>query len=64
MIDDRSNQCLNNPSFDSASDHVIEKNDKKSQEASNGHYVIENQINCKPIEGQSHGDSLVLIQHD
>ena len=26
--------------------------------------MIENQINYKPIEGQSHGDGLVVIQHD
>ena len=64
MIYDHSNQCLNNLSFDSIFGHVIEENDEDSQEASNDHYVIENQINCKPIEGQSHGDSLVVIQHD
>ena len=64
LIDNHSSQCLNNPSFDSASDHVIEENDEDNQEASDDQYVIKNQINYRPIEGQSHGISLVVIQHD
>ena len=59
LVDYHSNQCLNDPRVDSASNHVIKEKFEDSQYLSNEHYVIESQIMCKPIDEQSHGDSLV-----
>ena len=64
MVEDHPNQCLNDPRINLAYNHVIEEKDEDSQYVSNDHYVIESQINCKPIEKQSHGDSLVVSQHN
>ena len=64
MVDDHSNQFLNDPRVDSVSNDLIKENDEDSQDVSNDHYVIESQVNCKPNEKQSHGDGLVVSQHN
>ena len=63
MVNNHSNQCLSDPGVDLDSNHVIEAKHEDSQYVSNDHYVIESQIKCKPVEKQSHSDSLVVSQH-